>query len=104
MVAFAGVTFSPFSKLAGGGASVLVDNEDVIDEYMTGVPGSSVASTIAANDATQVCRIAVHGANVWVTIGSAPTAAVGTKFLILDGTVEYFAVNVGDHVAIFEPA
>lgn len=104
MAAFAGVTFSPFSKLAGGGASVLVDNADVITEYITGVPGSAVLSTISADDASQVCRIAVHGANVWVTFGAAPTAAQGTKFLILDGTVEYFAVNVGDHVSVFEPA
>ena len=61
MAAFVGVTFSPFSKLAGGGASVLVDNADVTAEYITGVPGSAVASTSSADDASQVCRLAVFG-------------------------------------------
>jgi len=105
MAAFVGITFSPASIIKGASASVLVDSAEVQSEYVIGVPGSSVATTITATDSTQVCRVVVSGTatdGVWITIGPAPAALPGTKFLVLTGTTEYFALNRGDKVAVFE--
>lgn len=102
-MATVGLTFSPYGRL-GASAAVLVDNESTQSEVLTSVPGSSVPSTIEASTNAQVCRVAVTGAAVWVTIAETPVAAEGTKFLVLDGTVEYFVTNVGDKVAVFETA
>lgn len=103
MAAFVGLTFSSSSKLDET-ASILVDDAQTQSQYITGVVNTAVLSSITAADSTQVCRVCVKGADVWVSIGSAPVAAVGTKFLVLAGTVEYFALNKSDKVSIFEPA
>jgi len=103
MAAFVGLTFSPASIIKGASAAILVDSAEVQSEYITGSPGFNVVSTITATDSTQVCRVVVSGTQeVWVTIGPAPIALPGTKFLVLEGTTEYFALNAGDKVAIFE--
>ena len=102
MAAFVGVTFSPSSKLDET-ASILVDNAEVQSQYLTGVSSTNVVSSITATDTTQVCRVAVQGVDVWVKIGNAPVAAVGTGFLVQAGSVEYFALGKNDKVAIFEP-
>ena len=103
MAAFVGVTFSHSSKLDET-AAILVDNAETQSQYITGIPGTSVASTITSTGSTQVCRVAVQGVDVWVTLGVAPVATVGGKFLVLAGTVEYFAVNKNDKIAVLEPA
>jgi hypothetical protein len=103
MAAFAGVTFSHSSKLDET-AAILVDNVELQSQLMTGVLTTNVQSTITAIDSTQVCRVTVYGANVWVKVGNNPVAAAGTGFLVLAGTTEYFALNKSDKVAIFEVA
>lgn len=100
MAAIVGVTLSNYSKLDG--AAILADGENVVSEVITGIPGSSVASAFTAADSISICRVVVTGAPVWVKVGLAPVAEVGGNFLVLEGAVEYFAINIGDKIAIFE--
>lgn len=102
MPATIGVTFSPYSKLQY--AAILVDNEQTQSEMITGTPGVNAVGTLVCSDTLQVCRVSVTGAAIWVTFGPAPIADPGEKFLILDGQTEFFAINVGDKIAVFEVA
>lgn len=100
MAAFVGISFSHSSKLDET-ASILVDNDEAQFDYVTGTPGVAASSSIVSTSAKQVARVAVQGADVWVRVGA--EAAEGDGFLCLAGSVEYFALNVGSIISIFEP-
>lgn len=103
MASFVGLTFSQASSIKDSTAATIVDNAETQYEYITGVPGVSTVSTITASMSNQVCRVVVKGlADVYITIGPAPVASQGVKFMVLAGTTEYFAINKGDKVAVFE--
>lgn len=64
--------------------------------------GTSAASTITAGN-DEICQITATGGNVWVKFGSAPTAAAGSDYLILDGqTREFGFVPPGAKVAVID--
>lgn len=103
MASFVGLTLSQASSIKDSTAATLVDNAETQAEYITGNPGVNVVSTIIATGSNQVARITVKGtADVWITFGVAPVAGVGIKFLVLAGTTEYFSINRGEKVAVFE--
>ena len=78
--------------------------EDQSVFVITGTPGVNAVGTLVCNDSKKVCRVVVTGASIWVTFGPSPIADPGVKFLILDGQTEFFAVNLGDKIAVFEVA
>lgn len=84
-----------------GGVSAIVSQTDVESEAITS-SATSTTSTNAADDGKRVARVAVTGGDVWVTFGSAPTAASGTTFLMTDGSVEYFAISKSDKLAVID--
>lgn len=102
MAAFVGLSYSSASSIKDSTSATLVDNAETQSEYITGSPGVNVQSTIIATDSMQVARVVVKGADVWVRIGDNPVADQGDGFLVLAGTTEYFALNVGDKVGVYE--
>jgi hypothetical protein len=100
MAASVGVSITHFSRLEET-ASILVDNAEAQFELITGTPGAAASSSITAVGSRSVVRVAVQGVDVWVRIGA--EAGVGDGFLVLAGTVEYFAANVGDNISVYEP-
>lgn len=67
--------------------------------------GASTASTIAAGSTDAPARfwsITAVGGNVWVKFGTAPVAASGQDWLVLDGQTREFAATAGDKVAVID--
>lgn len=100
MAASVGISITHFSRLEET-ASILVDNAEAQFELVTGTPGFAISTTITAVSSRSVVRVAVQGVDVYVRIGA--VAGLGNGFLVLAGTVEYFAANVGDNISIYEP-
>lgn len=69
---------------------------------VTTTPGTAQLMALSGTDSLQVLRIVPTDCDIWVKTGVAVTAAVGSGILVRDGMVEYFAINVGDSVSIFE--
>lgn len=68
----------------------------------TGARTETVASGAASTNSAikgDVVRVAVTGGNVYMKVGTAPTATT-SDILLLDGTVEYFQLQAGQKVAV----
>lgn len=102
MAGFVGLSYSPASSVKDSTSAVLVDGAETQSEYITGSAGVNVQSTIVATDSMQIARVVVKITDMWIAIGPDPVADQGTGFLVLAGTTEYFALNVGDKVGVFE--
>lgn len=57
-------------------------------------------STTATSDGKAVARVVASGGNIWIAIGTAPTAVTNTGILILDGVPEYFRLEAGQKIAL----
>lgn len=63
---------------------------------------TSASSSNASPSGTGFCVITVSGGDVWVKFGSAPTAAAGSDWLILEGQTRDFKVAKGTKVAVID--
>lgn len=65
--------------------------------------GSSQQSTGVAQGG-EIWSITVSGGNVWVRMGSNPTAAAGDDWLLVDGTTRDFEASANEKVAVIDAA
>lgn len=88
--------FTP-SVLAG---ATVVYGKDIFTPETFTSNASSQSTTNAAPDGVVLVRVVSYGGNVWLTIGSNPTAVSGQGTLLLDGLPEVFKLDKGDKLAI----
>ena len=88
-----------FCKVSDFDGTAVASSENIIGESIT-TSGSSQQSVGAGTVSHRVVRVSVTGGNIWVNIGPNPTAAVGNEILLIDSNTEYYAINVGDKVAV----
>lgn len=88
-----------FCKVSDFNGTAVANSENIIGESIT-TSGSSQQSVGSGTASHRVVRVSVTGGNIWISIGASPTAAAGNEILLIDGSTEYYAVNIGDKVAV----
>lgn len=90
-----------FLKISNFNGTSVANFDNISGESITS-SGSSGQSSGSAEVGHGVVRVTVAGGDVWVQVGSNPTASDADSVLLIDGDTEYFAVNVGDKVAVID--
>jgi len=86
------------ASIVRGGASV-IDGSDYVAEVITS-SASSQSTTATATLNRNFIRVTPSGGNIYIAIGTSPTAVTGSGIMVVDGTTEVFNLPVGYKIAI----